>query len=136
MSPFSSRVVTRPIDPESRLFLINSSKEMAFIVVIPIISYSDRRILIFLSSYTSKLQLFPTSYPITENEFSHIDTRLLLMWEPNIHTGINGIAVSIQRFERVTYIIVRRVAAEREEVNRENCLPNLLNSSKTTADST
>ena len=68
---FSCRMLTRPVDPESRGFQIKSSPEM-FVYIMPMhMSYSKINILIFPPSYTPKTYLFISTYPITENEFGH-----------------------------------------------------------------
>ena len=67
---FSFRAFAGPIDPESRRIHIAWSPEVVFVIAVSIISYSKNSILIF-PSYLPMTQLFPTSYPITESEFSH-----------------------------------------------------------------
>ena len=44
---------------------------MVFIAATANISHRNIDILIFPTSYTPEMQLFPTSYPIIENEFDH-----------------------------------------------------------------
>ena len=41
------------------------------IMAIPIIHYSKISIIVFPASYTLQMNLFPTSYPVTGNEFDH-----------------------------------------------------------------
>ena len=49
-----------------------------FTVTIPIISYSKINVLFFLHLTPLRHNIFPTSYPISENEFGHTVFRPLL----------------------------------------------------------
>ena len=60
---------------------------MVFLTSISIISFSKISVLIFPTSYNLSHKFFPTSCPITENEFGH--TSPVSVWR-----GVTGVCVT------------------------------------------